>query len=53
MKRFVLVPLLLPPLLNLCAAASRAAGPADEATVCGAPIFREDFERCTPRDKQR
>ncbi len=51
MKRFVLVPLLLPPLLNLCAAASRAAGPADEATVRGAPIWKEDFERCTPRDK--
>jgi len=51
MKRFVLVPLLLPPLLNLCAAASHAAGPADEATARGEPIFKEDFERCTPRDK--
>lgn len=50
-RQLVLVPLLLPPLLHLCLAASHAAGPADEATVRGEPIFKEDFERCEPRDK--
>lgn len=51
LRQLVLVPLLLTPLLNLCAAASHAAGPADEATVRGEPVFKEDFERCAPRDK--
>ena len=48
--QLALVSLLLP-LLHLCAAAADAAEPAGEATARGEPIFREDFERCTPRDK--
>jgi len=44
-RQLVLISLLLPPLLNLCA----AAGSAGEATVRGEPIVKEDFERW-PRD---
>jgi hypothetical protein len=49
--QLVLAALLLPVLFSSHPAAAHGAEPADEGTARGEPIFKEDFERCTPRDK--
>ncbi|MFA7005539.1 MAG: hypothetical protein WC429_15965 [Verrucomicrobiia bacterium] len=41
LARFILTALLLVPLAAL----------AEEATIRGEPIIKDDFERCTPKDK--
>lgn len=51
LRQLVIAAVLFPALFGPFAAASRGAESAEEATVRGGPIFKEDFERCTPRDK--